>query len=68
MSRRGNSEQKMLGISCAENLSLIPDSDGIAANAEIPVTVYLEGVLDGGRICGYSFLHHGKSFQTKPVL
>ncbi len=58
----------MLCISCAENLFLIPHSDGIASNAEIPVTVYLKGVLDGGRICGYSVLHHGKSLQTKPVL
>lgn len=68
MSRRKNNEQKMLCISCTENLSLIPQAGGIVSNAEIPVTVYLKGVLDGGRICGYSFLHHGKSLQTKPVL
>ena len=35
----------MLCISCAENLSLIPDSDGIGVKAKAPVTVYLVGVL-----------------------
>lgn len=54
----------MLGISCAENLSLIPLSDGIAANTETPVTVYLKGVLDGAGSTEYSFLHYGENLST----
>ncbi len=54
----------------AENLFLIAIPDGIASKAKTPVTVYLTGTLDGGRICGYSVLHHGKrlSNQTRSTI
>jgi hypothetical protein len=49
-----------------ENLSSIPDSDGIGFKAKFPVTVYPKGMLTRTGITGYSFCIQGKDFRSKP--
>ena len=65
--RFGYSEKKKSSATDGgENLSSIPDSDGIGFKAKFPVTVYLEGVLTRPELSVILHASWGKGAQTKP--
>jgi len=61
-----NNKKKSSATEGGENLSSIPDSDGIGFKAKLPVTVYPKGMLTRTGITGYSFCIQGKRRQSKP--
>jgi len=61
-----NDKKKSSATDGGENLSSIPDSDGIGFKAKLPVTLYPKGMLTCTGSACYSFCIKGKPSKVNP--